>query len=94
MQQLCLIVPLPLARRRDPQTSHAAASRAASVAPSHRNIILAALRDRGPLTVYGIEAATGIPAHKAGKRMKELERLGLAAPTGNEIEGCRTWLAL
>ena len=88
---LCLIV--PLARRRDPSTSHRAAERAAPIAPIHRNIILAALRDHGPLTQYGIERHTGLLAHKVGKRLIELQRLGLAEPTGEVSEGCRLWLA-
>lgn len=84
---------LPLSRRTDPATSHAAAAKAASVAPSHRNIIMDALRHFGPLTQYGIEHHTGLLAHKVGKRLVELERLGLAEPTGEVEQGCRKWRA-
>ena len=92
MNHLCLI--LPLARRTDPATSHAAVNKAARIAPSQRNIILSALREHPRSTVYSLEAETGIAAHAIGKRMIELQRLGLAAPTGEVFEGCRKWHAL
>lgn len=93
MMQMMLLEPQPVARRTDPVTSHRAAAKAASITPSHRNIILAALREHGELTVYGIEGVTGIAAHRVGKRMVELQRLGLAEPCG-ESDGCRIWKAL
>ena len=86
MNQLCLI--LPLARRRDPQTSKAAATRAASVAPSHRNIILAAIAE-SPATVKEVAERTGLTQYAVSKRLPELERMGLIAQTGVEREGCR-----
>ena len=91
MMQLDLVI--PMARTTDPRTSHAAASRAASTAPTHRNIIMAALRDR-PMTVKEIADATGLTQYAASKRLPELQRLGLAGPTGEEREGCRVWSAL
>ena len=91
--QLCLVLSLPRSRRSDPKTSKAAASRAAKIAPSQRNIIADALRE-GPATVRELERRTGLMAHAIGKRMIELERLGLAAPTGVERDGMREWLAL
>ena len=92
MTQLALVLPLPVARRSDPATSHAAAAKAASIAPSHRNIIMDALRVY-PGTVYSLEAVTGLDAHRIGKRLIELQRLGLAEPTGEVIDGCREWRA-
>ena len=92
MNQLCLI--LPLARRTDPATSHAAVNKAAAVAPSHRNIIADCLREHGPLTVKQIAERTGLTQYAASKRLPELERLGLAEPTGEVIDGCRQWRAL
>ncbi len=41
MNQLPLCLVVPLARRTDPATSHAAANKAAAIAPSQRNIIAA-----------------------------------------------------
>ena len=91
--QLTLILPMPRYRKTDPYTSKQAANKAASIAPSQRNIIADALRD-GPATVRELERRTGLMAHAIGKRMIELERLGLAAPTGVERDGMREWLAL
>lgn len=90
--QLCLILPLPRARKGDPLTSHQAAAKAAIAAPSHRNIILSALR-RGPATAHELEARTGILAHKILKRLPELQQLGLAQPTGQVRSGAREWAA-
>lgn len=90
MIQMEFLLPQPRARKRDPATSHRAAERAASGAPSQRNKIAAALRS-GPATVRELEARTGLMAHAIGKRMVELQRLGLAAPTGIERGGMREW---
>ena len=91
MNQLTLVLPFPATRRRDPATSHAAAAKAAAVAPSHRNIIADCLREHGPLTVKQIAERTGLTQYAASKRLPELERLGLAEPTGEVIDGCRVW---
>ena len=90
MQQLCLIVPLPIARRTDPQTSKAAVARVASVAPSHRNIIAAAIASI-PMTVKEVARFTGLTQYAVSKRLPELERMGLIVQTGVEREGCREW---
>ena len=92
--QLTLILPLPLARRDNPQTSHRAAERAAKVAPSHRNIIAASLRDNGPQTVKGIADSTGLSQYAVSKRLSEMGQLGTAELTGEVIDGCRQWRAL
>jgi predicted transcriptional regulator len=91
MSQLCLI--FPAARKTDPKTSHEAAIKARAIAPSHRNRIMHALKS-GPLTIYGIAQATGLDHVSIARRMKELERLGLAATTGVIMDGCRQWAAL
>lgn len=88
---LCLI--LPLARRTDPAVSHAAAAKAAAVAPSHRNIIAASLRANGPQTVKGIADSTGLSQYAVSKRIVEMQRMGLIELTGREIQGCREWRA-
>lgn len=90
MLQMALILPVPRARKRDPATSHKAAKSAASTAPSQRNMIAAALRS-GPATVRELEPRTGLQAHAIGKRMIELQRLGIAKPTGTERDGMREW---
>lgn len=89
--QLTLILPLPLARRDNPQTSHRAAERAAKVAPSHRNIIAASLRANGPQTVKGIADSTGLSQYAVSKRLPELSQMGLIELTGLEVDGCREW---
>ena len=84
---------IPMARTTDPATSHAAAKRVRGEAITHRNRIMAALRER-PMTVKEIADATGLTQYAASKRLPELQRLGLAGPTGEEREGCRVWSAL
>ncbi len=93
MNQLPLCLVVPLARRTDPATSHAAANRAASIAPSQRNIIAAALAYE-PGTVKMIADRTGLSQYAVSKRLPELERMGLIRLTGREIDGCREWRAL
>lgn len=80
----------PRARRRDPETSKAAANKAASFAVSHRNIIAAAL-DKGNGNIYDLAKRTGIDHVAIARRMIELERLKLAHPTEERREGCRVW---
>ena len=87
MNQFCLV--LPLARRTDPATSHAAANKAASIAPSQRNIIAAALSTPG--TVKQISDRCGLSQYAVSKRLPELQRMGLIELTGREIDGCREW---
>lgn len=86
---------LPLARRSDPATSHAAAARVAEFSRAQHAQIIAALR-QGPATVYGIAERTGIEPHAVGKRVPELAREGLIAETGETAAGpsgrqCRLW---
>ena len=90
--QLCLVLSLPRSRRSDPQTSKAAASRAAKIAPSQRNIIAAALSTPG--TVKQISDRCGLSQYAVSKRLPELQRMGLIELTGREIDGCREWRKL
>lgn len=92
MNQLCLIVPLPLARKSDPYTSKQAANKAAKIAPSQRNIIAAALSTPG--TVKAISDRCGLSQYAVSKRLPELQRMGLIELTGREIDGCREWRKL
>ncbi len=80
----------PRARRRDPETSKAAAAKAASFAVSHRNRIMAVLRDE-PGTIYDLAARCGLDHVEVARRMSECKRLGLAVPTNEKRDGCRIW---
>lgn len=90
MTQLALVLPLPVARRSDPATSHAAAAKASSIAPSQRNIIAAALAYE-PGTVKMLADRTGLSQYAISKRLPEMERMGLIELTGRELDGCREW---
>jgi len=61
-----------LARNADPAQSHEAAARAAAFAPTHRDRILAALRQYGPLTAHELERHTGLSYVQIDRRMHEL----------------------
>lgn len=87
---LDLAPPEPRARRRDPSTSHAAAKKAASVAPNHRNLIMAKLTH--PMDAYDIAAATGLSQVQVCRRLPELDAMGLAHPTGTVRDGSRLWM--
>ena len=79
--------PQTLARRSDPETSHKAAARVAEFANGHHEQIVAVLREHGRLTVYEIASFCSLDAHRCGKRMNELQRMGLAAvATENGVE--------
>lgn len=80
---------MPMARRRDPETSHEAAKRAASFADGHRTRILAALE--GALTIKELAQRTGLDHVAIARRMPELQRMGLAQPTDTRRAGCRAW---
>jgi hypothetical protein len=89
----------PLARRTDPETSHAAAAEAKELQADHHALIVAVLKRSGPLGVDGIAARCGLTGHAAGKRMKELERQGLIELTGRKVASTsgrmeREWQAL
>lgn len=83
------IFELPRARKRDPETSHAAAAKAATFAVSHRNRIMAALTE--PSTPRELSERSGIDYVAVQRRMVELQRLGLAVPTDERRDGCRVW---
>lgn len=83
--QLSLITDPPRARRTDPATSHAAAKSAKSLQHNHHGNILLVLYGCGPLGVDGIAVRCGLTGHQVGKRMIELERLGLVAQTGKTV---------
>lgn len=80
----------PRARRHDPETSHQAAAKAASVAVSHRNVIMAAL-DQGPGNIYELGQRCRLTHVQVARRMIELEGMLLAHPTELKRDGCRIW---
>ena len=71
-----------LARTADPETSHIAAARTVEFRANHAGRILAALQDRGPMTVDQIAKVTDLTAWQVNKRLPELKRANVAAPTG------------
>lgn len=73
---------LGLARRSDPDTSHIAAERTTEFRANHAGRILAALQDHGPMTVDQIAKVSDLTAWQVNKRTSELQRAGVAEPTG------------
>ena len=75
----------PMARRSDPVTSHLAAASAKELAAAHQRIILACLEAHGALGKDGIASRTQLTGHAVGKRLCELERMGLIRTTGKTV---------
>ena len=76
----------PLARRTDPDTSHAAAAQAHELQARHHRMILAALEQYGARGKDGIAALTSLTGHAVGKRLAELERAGKIRTTGRKVQ--------
>jgi predicted ArsR family transcriptional regulator len=76
------VEPHQLARKFDPSTSHDAAGRVRKFAKGQYAAILAALRNGGDMTPEKIGVAIHLDAYQVRKRLPELERAGLAQPTG------------
>ena len=72
----------PRARQSDPATSHAAAESMQGEASEHHELILAVLNDHEGLTATEIGCRCKLSSVQVARRMKELERLGLAETTG------------
>lgn len=79
------IDPSALARNTDPITSLIAADRAVEFAKGHRAAILAALEQHGPMDSESIGRLLGMDAYQVRKRLPELQRAGLAAPTEQTV---------
>jgi hypothetical protein len=75
----------PLARRGDPETSHAAAAASAEFRGEHQAKILDALRWYGPMGKTGIAKTSGLDHIAVARRLPELQRKGLASPTGRTV---------
>lgn len=83
------------ARATDPHTSHEAAERASDLAPVHYREIGAALK-RSPGTIYSLAWRTGLSHVQVARRLPEMQKLGLAEPTGETApspwgRACRVW---
>ena len=72
----------PRSRRHDPSTSKAAAESMHGEASEHHELILAVLNDHEGLTATEIGCRCKLSSVQVARRMKELERLGLAETTG------------
>lgn len=87
------------ARRRDPDTSKAAARKAAKFAASHAGRIYHALMLNGPMTAHELHI-TGLTVVQVDRRMSELADLGLVLvmrhENGKDVvrNGARVWSAL
>jgi predicted transcriptional regulator len=88
-----------VSRRSDPETSKAAASRAAVFATSHAGRILAALKQHGPMSPAQMYAHTGLSVVQCDRRRREMIEAGLVRivtdEQGNHVthEGCEVWQA-
>lgn len=75
----------PLARRKDPATSHNAAALARKLAGLHREAIVACLAAHGPLGKDGIACRTKLTGVAVARRTVELQRDGRIEPTGKLV---------
>lgn len=87
MNQLSLTLEQPRARRRDPVTSHKAAERAKTFAPSHAQRIVAVLRN-GDFTAAEIADESGLTVVQVCRRLPEISE---AKPLNEERQGYRVW---
>lgn len=77
---------LPLFRRTDPPTSHAAAARAVTFKGEHARRILEALA-AGPAGQTEIAQRAGLTVAQVSKRLKELRESGAIERTGRVVGG-------
>jgi len=77
--------PRRLARHFDPSTSHAAAERVREFSGGQCVAILQVLRQRGSLSPEQIAAHLKLDAYQIRKRLPELQRAGMAEPTGQAV---------
>jgi hypothetical protein len=83
------LIERPRARRRDPQTSHAAAKKAERFAQSHAGRILAVFcAHRGTWTADELSAATGLSVVQIDRRLHEIPQI---ERTGAVVDGFTVW---
>jgi hypothetical protein len=75
---------LPAARRSDPATSHLAAAQAGELQAAHQRAVIEALK-LGPAGKSVIAARSKLDGHAVARRLPELQRKGLASPTGRTV---------
>lgn len=75
----------PLARSRDPHTSHLAAASAKELQARHHRLILDCLKQHGPHGKDGIAARTQLTGVAVARRTVELARAGLIKETGRTV---------
>lgn len=85
MNQLEIDFGMPMARMRDPGTSHMAAAQAKELAKRHNRLILDALHMHGPLGKDGIASRTMLTGVQVARRLSDLEKAGMATPTGKTV---------
>lgn len=78
---------IPHARNDDPITSHAAAARVGEFTQAHMAIIRASLLGDGPGTYEEVARRTGLRPDQVWRRLSDMDRRGLAAPTGDYRPG-------
>lgn len=85
-----------LARSTDPGTSQEAAESAvkSGLVITQCDLVWAALAFKGPQCAKELEQSTGLLPHQIMKRLSDLGRKQLAAPTGDKIGGQRVWAVL
>lgn len=86
-------------RSEDPITSYQAADQIKEVAPKHFKIILEALKEHGPMGKDGIASKTSLNPNAVSRRLPELQKLDLVAPTGRTVKSLsgreeREWKSL
>jgi len=79
-------VAMPMARRSDPETSHAAAKSMRQVAAAQHALILSTLKAYGPLGKDGIAHKLNLDGVAVARRMPELLAVGLVKLTGNTVK--------
>jgi predicted ArsR family transcriptional regulator len=82
-----------LARKRDPETSRAAAEATGSFRARHIALIAEALRTHGPMTAHEIAAVTRLDNVQVSRRGKEMTERGLVTIGPDQRSGCRVWRA-
>ena len=78
------------ARSDDPITSFKAADSIKETAKMHGELIVACLRNLGPMGKDGIAKYTGLQGNQVARRLKELQTQGFITTTGREVKSNST----
>jgi len=74
------------ARAKDPITSLQAADSVEDMCKQHHDLIVAVLKNIGPLGKDGISKYTGLQSNQVARRMNELQKLDLIELTGQTVK--------